>query len=123
MTGRTFTVIQMNKFDVSYAFNNTRPFFTLGFNCSVHDDFCRTDHFPIIVEGNDPLKTYCTENWKLNKAEWTLFESLCLKTISSRELESQSDPIKKFTESALLINAYLNPRRVSKKNLKTRVYR
>ena len=33
--------------------------FTLRF---LHDDFCGSDHFPIIVEGSDPLKTNYTEN-------------------------------------------------------------
>ena len=64
---------------------------------------CGSDHFPIIVEGSDPLKADCTENWKLNKGDWTLFESLCLKNISSREFECQSDPIQKFTESFISI--------------------
>ena len=49
--------------------------FLLDLHFSVHDDFCESDQSPI-VEGNDPLKTDCTENWKLKKADWTLFESL-----------------------------------------------
>ena len=47
------------------------------------------------------MKTKCTENWKLNKADWTLFENLCLKNILTKEIEKQSDPIRKFTESLI----------------------
>ena len=47
------------------------------------------------------MKTECTENWKLNKADWTLFENLCLKNILIKEIEKQSDPIRKFTESLI----------------------
>ena len=35
----------------------------LDFHWTVHDDLCGSDHFPIIVEGSDPLKTGCTEYW------------------------------------------------------------
>ena len=64
------------------------PSLLLDLHWTVHDDLCESDHFPIIVEGNGPLKTDCTENLKLNKADWTLFESLCLENISSREFEN-----------------------------------
>ena len=65
------------------------PSLLLDLHWTVHDDLCGSDHFPIIVEGSDPLKPDCTENWKLNKADWALFESLCLKNISSRKFECQ----------------------------------
>ena len=65
---------------------------------SVHDDFCGSDHFPIIDEGNDPLKTDCKENRKLNKADWTLFENLCLQNILTKEFENKTDPVQKFTD-------------------------
>ena len=57
------------------------PSLLLDLHWSVHDDFCSSDHFPIIFEGIDPLKTDCTENWKLKKADWILFENLCLQNI------------------------------------------
>ena len=77
-----------------YWLNTNRPFFTLKFtlDCTWRQ-MCESDHFPIIVEENDPLKTDCTENLKLNKADWTLFESLCLKNILSREFENQTNAI------------------------------
>ena len=57
------------------------PSLLLGLHWTVHDDLCGSDHFSIIVEGSYPLNTYCTENWKLKKADWTLFEILCLKNM------------------------------------------
>ena len=86
---------------------------------TVHDDLCGSDHFPIIDEGSDPLKTECTENWKLNKADWTLFESICLKNISIREFECQWDPIQKITESLISIaNKCVSKSSASSKRIK-----
>ena len=79
--------------------NNCRSFFTPRFTLVWHDDLCGSDHFTVIVEWM--MKTECTENWKLNKADWTLFENLCLKNILTKEIEKQSDPIRKFTESLI----------------------
>ena len=45
------------------------------------------------------MKPECTENRKLNKADWTLFENLCLKNILAKEIEKQSDPIRKFAKN------------------------
>ena len=79
------------------------PSLLLDLHWSVHDDLCGSYHFPVIVEGNDPLKTECTENWKLNKADWSLFENICLKNILTQEFENQLDPIQKFTEFLISI--------------------
>ena len=53
--------------------------------------------------GSDHLKTDCTENLKLNKADWTLFESLCLKLFEVEKFESRSKPFQTFTESLISI--------------------
>ena len=62
-----------------------------------------SDHFPIIVEGNDPVKIDCIENWKLNKADWTLFKNLCLQNILTEEFGNEMDPVQKFTDSSIHI--------------------
>ena len=43
------------------------PILLLDLHCTVPDDWCGSDHFLNIVEGSEPLKTDCSENWKLNK--------------------------------------------------------
>ena len=65
---------------------------------TVHDDLCESDHFPIIGEGSDPLKTDFTENWKL-KVDWTLFESPCL----------QIDLVENLKASRILFKNLQNP--------------
>ena len=37
----------------------------LYFHLTIRGELRGSDYFPIIVEGNDPLKNDCTENWKL----------------------------------------------------------
>ena len=47
--------------------NNSRPFLSFRFTLVCTWRFCGSDHFPIIVEGNDPLKTDFTENCNLTR--------------------------------------------------------
>ena len=65
--------------------------------------FCGSHHFPVIAEGNDPLKTDFTENWKLNTFDGTLFENPRLKSILTKEFESETDPVQNFKESFIYI--------------------
>ena len=96
------------------------PSLLLDLHWSVHDDFSGSDHFPIIFEGNDPVKTDCTENWKLNKADWTLFENLCWQNILTEEFENETDPVQKFTDSLIHIaSKYIPKISTSSKRIKT----
>ena len=53
------------------------PSLFLDYNWSVCEDQHNSDHFPIIIEQN----TFSTEDhnpkWKLNRANWDLFNTLC----------------------------------------------
>ena len=84
----------------SYSSNDLTivdPSFLWDLHWSAHDDFCGSDHFPVIVEGNDPLKTDCKENWKYNKADWTVSKNL-LKNNLTKEFENETDPVIFFLE-------------------------
>jgi hypothetical protein len=60
-------------------------------------------HFPIIVKTNDPPENNSIKNWKLEKADWFLFESLCLQEVSTQKFDNHPDAIEKFTEIVLNI--------------------
>jgi hypothetical protein len=91
------------------------PSLLLDLNWSVHDDLCGSDHFPIIVTGNDPPENNSVKNWKLDKADWTSFELLSLQEISVEKFNNHSNPILKFTETLLQIKVYLKPRQIPQK--------
>jgi hypothetical protein len=79
------------------------PSLFLDLNWSVHDDLCGSDHFLIILTGNDPPENNWIKNWKLDKADWTSFVLLCLQEISVEEFNNHSDTMQKFTETLLQI--------------------
>lgn len=49
----------------------------MDYGWKVHDDLCGSDHFPIFLEILQPLKDERLPHWKLNKANWEFFETLC----------------------------------------------
>ena len=79
------------------------PSLLLDLNWSVHDDLCGSDHFSIIIKGNDPAENSPVKNWKLDKADWSFFENLCLQELTVENFENHPDPIQKFTETLLQI--------------------
>ena len=65
--------------------------------------FCGSHHVPVIVEGNDPLKTDCIDNWKLHTFDGTLLENPRLKNILTKEFENETDPVQSFKDSLIEI--------------------
>ncbi|VDI34873.1 Hypothetical predicted protein [Mytilus galloprovincialis] len=61
------------------------PSLLLDYSWRVHDDLCGSDHFPIRVP-----------RWKLDKADWSLFENLCRTELQSKMFETVQDPILTF---------------------------
>ena len=63
-----------------------------------------SDHFPIIIEQN----TFSTEDhnpkWKLNRANWDLFNTLCTGKLVPENFKESSDPIADFTSSLIEIS-------------------
>ena len=73
------------------------PSLFLDYNWSVCKDQHNSDHFPIIIEQN----TFSTEDhnpkWKLNRANWDLFNTLCTGKLILENFKESSDPISDFT--------------------------
>ena len=76
----------------------------LDYNWSVCEDQHNSDHFPIIIEQN----TFSTEDhipkWKLNRANWDLFNTLCTDKLVPENFKESSDPIADFTSSLIEIS-------------------
>ena len=49
----------------------------MDYGWEVHNDLCGSNHFPILLEILQPLHEERLPHWKLNKANWEVFEILC----------------------------------------------
>ena len=67
------------------------PSLFLDDDLSVCEDQQRSDHFSIITESKDH-----NSKWKLNKANWNLFHSLCKESLTPLSLFEYIDPIAGF---------------------------
>ena len=71
----------------------------IGLYVSQHN----SDHFPIIIEQNTFSTMDHNPKWKLNRANWYLFNTLCTDKLILENYKESSDPISDFT--SLLIEA------------------
>ena len=53
------------------------PITYMDYECKVHNDLCSSDHFPIILESLQPLHEDKLPHWKIIKANWQAFETIC----------------------------------------------
>ena len=80
------------------------PSLLLDFDWSVYNDRHNSDHFSILIENiNNSIEDH-NPKWKLNKANWELFHSLCDQSLTTESLEVSSDPIAKFTSTLIDIS-------------------
>ncbi|KAK6189067.1 hypothetical protein SNE40_005112 [Patella caerulea] len=73
------------------------PVLFQDFTWRVNEDLCGSDHFPILIDNNGPSPVERPQRWKLHKADWALFESLCLFSFDPKELEDADEPMALFT--------------------------
>ena len=80
------------------------PSLFLDYNWSVCEDQHNSNNFPIIIEQN----TFSTEDhnpkWKLNRANWDLFDTLCTGRLIPENFKESSDPISDFTSLLIEIS-------------------
>ena len=86
------------------------PSLFLDFNWSVCKDQHHSDHFPIFVESNSSTVEDHSPKWKLNKANWEVFQSLCTDTLTLENFKDSSDPISDFTSSLIDISTKCIPK-------------
>ena len=86
------------------------PSLYLDYNWSVCQDQYGSDHFPIIIESNQSTREDHNPKWKLNKANWDLFQTLCDESLTNTTLSESSDPIDNFTSSHIDISEKCIPK-------------
>ena len=86
------------------------PSLFLDFNWSVCKDQHHSDHFPIVIKSNTSTVEDHNPKWKLSKANWELFQSLCTDTITLESFKDSSDPLSDFTSSLIDISSKCIPK-------------
>ena len=86
------------------------PSLYLDYNWSVCEDQHGSDHFPIIIESILNHDEDHNPKWKLNKANWDLFHTLCDESLTSTSLSESSDPIATFISSLISISEKCIPK-------------
>ena len=76
----------------------------LDYNWSVCEDQHNSDHFPIIIEQNTFSIEDHNPKWKLDRAYWDLFNTLCTGKLVPENFKESSDPISDFTSSLIEIS-------------------
>ena len=94
------------------------PSLFLDFNWSVCKDQHHSDHFLIIIKSNISTVEDHNPKWKLNKANWEVFHSLCTETITVESFKDSSDPLSDFTSSLFDISSKCIPKKLDKSNKK-----
>ena len=69
------------------------PSLSLDFSWSVCKDQHHSDHFPILIGSNTSTVEDHNPKWKLNKANWEVFQSLCTDKITLESFKDSSDPL------------------------------
>ena len=95
LSTKSFTSI-----DLSFC----HPSLYLDYNWYVCEDQHNSDHFPIIIEQNIFSTEDHNSKWKLNRANWNLFNTLCTGKLVPKNFKESSGPIADFTFSLIEIS-------------------
>ena len=86
------------------------PSLYLDYDWSVCEDQRGSDHFPILIESVRTHDEAHNPKWKLHKANWDLFNTLCNESLTDTTLSDSSDPITYFTSSLITISEKCIPK-------------
>ena len=75
------------------------PSLLLDFDWSVCEDQHGSDHFPIVIERVIASAEDHNPKWKLNKANWEQFHSLCNNFLDIENFDNSTDLVADFTSS------------------------
>ena len=79
------------------------PSLVLDYEWNIHEDLCRSDHFPVILTSNAVKEEAAPNRWNFKKADWLSFQVQCTSELMEEAVMSAGDPAGQFTD--LLIQA------------------
>ena len=102
----TYSVIDLTLADASIF---------LDYSWKVHDDTCRSDHFPIILENSGPELNDRIPWWNLRRAKWDEFKNSCVLKLNSDANDTVDDNITYFSKTLISIAEESIPKTSSNK--------
>lgn len=75
------------------------PSIYMNYHWRVHDETGGSDHFPIILEGQDPERDSKTPRWNIQKADWQGFQKACQGKLTPEANINKEDDITYFTNT------------------------
>ena len=81
----------------------------------MHDDTCRSDHFPVILENDGPTLDDKIPRWNLYKAKWEEFKNSCTPKLTSEVQHTREDNITFLTKTLISIAEETIPKTSSNK--------
>ena len=98
---RTYTAIDLTI---------TQPNLLLDFSWRVLDDLFGSDHFPIVVKHQGPATGGREPGWRLKKADWHSFHTLCDERQTADSIHNSSEAIASFTDTLISIADWTVPK-------------
>ena len=90
------------------------PTVYLDYSWDVHDDTCGSDHFPIILQNISTSVNEDNKHWRMNRANWDLFNTLCSQQITPSAFENVDNPVELFTNTIHTIASKSIPKTTTK---------
>ena len=87
----------------------------LDYSCKVHDDTCRSDHFPILLENSGSEIDDKIPRWNLKRAKWDEFKNSCILELISDANDIDDDNITLFSKTLMFISEESIPKTSSNK--------
>jgi ribonuclease HI len=85
------------------------PSLFLDLDWAVAEDQCGSDHFPIFINSITQVAAEKPPQWRLHKADWASFHSLCAQEINLNSFENH-DTMEKFTAHLIKIASQTIPK-------------
>ena len=80
----------------------TQPNLLLDFSWRVLDDLCGSDDFPIVITHQGPATGHREPGWRLKKADWHSFRTLCDERLTA-DINNSPEAIASFTDTLISI--------------------
>ena len=79
----------------------------MDFAWNIYDDTCGSDHFLIMIQSSEASNEK-THRWKLDKANWQIFNEKCKNRLT--HIETNHDIVEHFTEALIEITKEFVPK-------------
>ena len=73
----------------------------MDYDWKFHNDLCGSDHFPILLNNIGPENDEPVSRWKLNKANWTQFQTPGAARLLEDTVQKADDPIESFASTLI----------------------